>query len=126
MPKTVQAPSRKGMKLKTLPVSEKLKILDRIESGASMHMVCEEFDIKKSTFYDIRKAKDKLRSFSLAREDPENKSGSGSSTRRIRAIKYSELDAAVYKWYQQERSVGVSVRGIDIQSAAQRLATAMG
>lgn len=39
----VVLPSRKGLKLKTVPVSEKLKILDRIESGASTHIVFINF-----------------------------------------------------------------------------------
>ena len=52
MPKTPAMPSgRKGMKLKTLPIREKVKILDRIDSGASMQMVSKEFQKKCSKFY---------------------------------------------------------------------------
>lgn len=50
MCKSVAVPNRKGLKLKTLTVSEKFKILDCIDSGASMQMVCEEIGIKRSTF----------------------------------------------------------------------------
>ena len=75
MPKAVSVPSRKGQKIKAVSISEKLKILDRIYSGVSMPIVCEEFGIKKSTFYDIKKAKDKLRSFALSREDSQSKKG---------------------------------------------------
>ena len=64
--------TRKGMKLRTLPISEKVKILDRIDKEASMQMVCEEFGIKHSTFYDIKKARDKIKSFSLNMKDPGN------------------------------------------------------
>lgn len=36
---------------------------------------------------------------------------------------YQELEDAVLKWYHQERSVGLNVRGIELQNAAQRLRT---
>ena len=45
---------RKGMKLKSLSLQDKLKVLARIDAGASMRSVCAEFDIKSSTFYDIK------------------------------------------------------------------------
>ena len=57
--RTPSASSSKGMKLKTLPITEKLKVIDRIESRLSMHVVCEEFGIKKSTYYDFKKNKKK-------------------------------------------------------------------
>lgn len=88
-------------------------------------MVCEEFGIKESTFCEICKAKDKLCSFPLICDDP-NSSQDGSASKRMRKMKYSELDKTVYKWYKQERSVGVSIRGVDIQSATQWLASQMG
>ena len=94
MPKCVATPSRKGMKLKTLPVSEKLKILDQMEAGASMQMVCEEFDIKKSTFCDIKKAKEKLHQFASCHDDPNSDGSSGPvsdlATKRIRSLKFSD------------------------------------
>ena len=86
-------------------------------------MVCEEFQIKKSTFYDIKKAKEKIRKFALSREEGWEKS---KPTKRIKSLKYDELDAAVYKWYKQERAVSIEVRGIDIQDAAMRLAEHLG
>lgn len=115
--------SRKGMKLKTLSINDKRKLLDRVDAGASMRMMCEEFDIKTSTFYDIKKNKEKIRRHSLTLDDP------GSSTKqkkRIRAVKHVDLDEAVYRWYKQERASNVSVRGIDIQHAAGRLAEHLG
>ncbi|KAG0711888.1 hypothetical protein GWK47_019634 [Chionoecetes opilio] len=43
--------SRKGMKLKSLSLQEKVKVLARMDAGASMRAICAEFDIKSSTFY---------------------------------------------------------------------------
>lgn len=44
----------------------------------------------------------------------------------MHAIKYLELYVAVYKWYEQEHSVSVSIRGVDIQSAVLRLVSQIG
>ena len=101
MPKVVQ--SRKGLKLKNLPVSEKLKLLDDVDAGHSMLVLCEKYDIKKRTFYDIRRDKAKLRSYAAARDGDDGKKKN--LVKRIKALKYEELDAAVYKWYKQERLV---------------------
>ncbi|KAG0730350.1 putative OPA3-like protein CG13603 [Chionoecetes opilio] len=43
--------SRKGMKLKSLSLQERVKVLARMDAGASMCAICAEFDIKSSTFY---------------------------------------------------------------------------
>lgn len=53
--------TRKGMKLKYLSLEDKLKVLERVDSGATMQMVCVEFGVKPSTFYDIKKNRDKIR-----------------------------------------------------------------
>ncbi|KAG0715591.1 Nitric oxide-associated protein 1 [Chionoecetes opilio] len=39
------------MKLKSLSLQEKVKVLARMDAGASMRTICAEFDIKSSTFY---------------------------------------------------------------------------
>ena len=99
--KSVARPSRLGWKLKTLPVSEKLKILDDIEAGCSMLIAFERYGIKKSTFYDIRRDKQKIRDFASARGVQPGKT----PIKRIRTLKHEDLDEAVFKWYKQERSV---------------------
>ncbi|XP_063848225.1 uncharacterized protein LOC135093183 isoform X3 [Scylla paramamosain] len=53
--------TRKGIKLKYLSLEDKLKVLERVDSGATMQMVCVEFGVKPSTFYDIKKNRDKIR-----------------------------------------------------------------
>lgn len=49
------------MKLKYLSLEDKLKVLERVDSGATMQTVCIEFGVKPSTFYDIKKNRDKIR-----------------------------------------------------------------
>ncbi|KAG0694545.1 hypothetical protein GWK47_027191 [Chionoecetes opilio] len=45
--------SRKGMKLKSLSLQEKVKVLAGMDAGASMRAICAEFDIKSSRFYPL-------------------------------------------------------------------------
>lgn len=46
---------------KTLTLAEKCKILDSIESGKSLRKVGEQFNVSKSTIFDIKAKRDKIR-----------------------------------------------------------------
>ena len=117
------ASSRKGLKLKTLTIPEKAKVLDAIDDGMGMRHICERFALKPSTFYDIKKAREKIRKRASELEDA---GGSKKVPRRIKSAKYADLDAAVFKWYKQQRAGGVKVRGVDLQDAALRLSRHLG
>ena len=49
-----------SLKLKrvTLTVSQKLRIIDRLDSGETAGIIMSEFSISRSTVSDVRKAKD--------------------------------------------------------------------
>ncbi|KAG7158270.1 Tigger transposable element-derived protein 7-like 37 [Homarus americanus] len=49
----------------TISVNQKLELIRKLEAGASVARVCDEYGVKKQTVSDIRKAKDKLTAFSL-------------------------------------------------------------
>ena len=87
--KSVAKQSRLGSKVKTISIEEKLKILDDIDAGLSMPIVCECYAIKKSTFYDIRRDKQKIRDFAAARGK--------ASVKRMKTLKHGDLDEAVFK-----------------------------
>lgn len=48
---------------KTLTLAEKCKILDTIESGKSIRQVGEQFKVSKSTIFDIKAKKNKIRKY---------------------------------------------------------------
>ena len=48
---------------KTLTLAEKSKILDYIDAGKSTRKIAEMFFVPKSTVFDIKKNKDKIRTF---------------------------------------------------------------
>lgn len=46
--------------------------------------------------------------------------------KRTTGAKYGDVDDAVYMWYQEKRSAGVPVRGVELQAAAERFAQCFG
>lgn len=110
------------MKLKTLTLAEKMKLLDRVDAGATMKKICEEFDLRPSTFYDIKKNREKIREHSLSLKEANS---TRNSLKRIKVMKNPGLNEAVYNWYEQQHASGVNVRGVDIQHAAIKIAENM-
>ncbi|KAG7155529.1 Tigger transposable element-derived protein 7-like 31, partial [Homarus americanus] len=119
-----KTPKRKYV---TLSVNQKLELIRKLEAGASVSRVCDEYGVKKQTVSDIRKAKDKLIAFSLKYNvDATSKSSSVGARKRMRVAKATNLEEAVTKWFVQQRSCGNVVRGVEIQAAAVKLASHMG
>lgn len=110
-------------KYTTLNLEEKMKVLSRIEAGRSLKSVMDEFGISKSTFYDIKKNKKLILDFVLKQDMP---LVGAEKRKRTTGAKYGDVDDAVYMWYQQKRSAGVSVRGVELQAAAERFAQCFG
>ena len=106
-----------------LTVKQKLELIRKLESGATVAQVCEEYGVKKQTVSDIRKQKESLEQFTVKYGGA---SASGSERRTMKPSKIMDLDAAVYKWYSQQRSCGVPVRGVDLATGAGKLAEQMG
>lgn len=102
---------------------EKMKMLSRIEAGRSLKSVMGEFGISKSMFYDIKKNKKLILDFVLKQDMPLL---GAEKRKRTTGAKYSDVDNAVYMWYQQKRSAGVPVRGVELQAAAERFAQCLG
>ena len=76
-------------KLVTLSVNKKLELIRKLEAGASVKSVCEEYGVKKQTVSDIRKAKDKLLAFSLKYNVVEGRENSSVGGRkRMRETKF--------------------------------------
>ena len=48
-----------------LSIQDKLELLKKLDSGYSVAKVCEEYGVKKQTVSDIRRARAKLKAYSL-------------------------------------------------------------
>ena len=117
--------SKRTAKPVHLSVAQKLELIRKLESGKSVAEVCEEYGVKKQTVSDIRKAKEKLQGY--ATKFSVSGSAQGDPGRKhMKSAKSVDLDAAVYKWYCQERACGVEVRGVELASSATKLARQLG
>ncbi|CAM1324768.1 Uncharacterised protein r2_g3362 [Pycnogonum litorale] len=96
-----------------LSIGDKLELIKKLESGVSVARVCEIYGVKKQTVSDIRKAKDKLRKYAVKFnvDSSKDKKGVIHVRRHIKDPQSKELEEAVFKWYVQQRSVKVNVRG---------------
>ncbi|CAI9720180.1 transposable element-derived 7-like 10 [Octopus vulgaris] len=110
----------------TLSVIQKLELIKKLEAGASVTSICVQYGIKKQTVSGIRKAKDKLTTFSLKYNVAANSKLSVGARKRMRVAKDTNLEEAVTKWFIHQRSCGNNIRGVEIQSAAVKLARDMG
>lgn len=110
-----------------LSVAQKLELIRKIDGGKSVAQMCVEYGVKKQTISDIRRAKEKLQSYAVKYSvSHTNKGGSSSGRKHMKVSQLVDLDTAVYKWYIQQRSVAVCVRGVEIASSAAKLAAHMG
>ena len=111
-----------------LCVMQKLEVIKKLEKDSSVPSVCEKYGFKKQTVSDIRKIKDKLMKYaaSCCVDASSSKSGKVSNRKHMKTGKDQALDAVVMKWYVQERSSGVNVRGVNLLTAATKLAAHLG
>ena len=108
--------------------SEKLELIKKLEWGASVVRVCDEYGLKKETVSGSFRSMDRLTSYAMKFDVAPSKDRKGDVHKRkhTKVPKRRELEEAVYKWYVQQRSVSVNVRGLEIADAANKLACHMG
>ena len=107
-----------------ISVQKKLELLRKLEAGRSVKSLCAEFGVSKQCVSDIKKSKAALEKYSsdYCVDVTSAKGKSGGPRKHMKTGKSSDLDAAVIKWYTQQRALGVNVRGVELISAAERLA----
>jgi hypothetical protein len=109
-----------------LSVTQKLELIEKLEGGVTVARVCEIYSVKKQTVSDICKNKKKLNGVCIKIQCSKTISTVGGSRKHMKVAEDKILDEAVYKWFVQQRSSGVVVRGVELKSAAERLAKHMG
>nr|XP_045611407.1 tigger transposable element-derived protein 7-like [Procambarus clarkii] len=103
-----------------LSIEQKLDMIEKHERGYSVTRLAAEFNVGKSTVCDIKRQKDDIRKF-LASSD----SGALNKRKTIKGSANTNLDEAVYKWFNQERSVGIPLGGDAIKTAGDKFAQKM-
>ena len=110
----------KSVKRVKSSVVKKLELIKDIDKGATVENVCEKYGVKRQTVSDIRKSKKMLEKFAASHciDAASFKSGKFGNRKNMKTGKEESLNAAVMKWYVQERSNDVNVRGTEILAAA--------
>ena len=93
---------------KGLSMEDKLKIIERLEEGASYGKIAKEFAIGRSTVVYIKKKKDHVRLFVSTLD-----TRAALKRKNLRVAKDVPHEAAVYQWY-----VGETVKGIYVTGSA--------
>jgi len=82
----------------TLTLKDKGEILSKIDSGAKVNQLMEEYGIGRSTIYDITKNRQKIEDFlKTALTGPGKR-------QTLREGENVEVEEAVYTWFLQERN----------------------
>ena len=91
---------------KGLSMEDKLKIIERLEEGASHRKVAKEYGISQSTVGYIKKKKDHVRLFVSTLD-----TRAALKRKNLRVAKDVPHEAAVYQWYVDETVKGIFVTG---------------
>ena len=109
----------KNSKQRSLTIGQKMEVIEMIEQKISPKLIRAIYELKSSTFYDIKKNADKIKEY--AKENQCMMSNRW-DRRSMKGMGFPEIEKAVYNWFLQQKNAGVAVRGVDIQDTAQRFA----
>lgn len=123
-PKKVHRKARTGKDchLRLCPLNKRYRFVIKLML-VSQRKLFVEFDLKSKIFYDTKKSKQKIRDYSLTLDDAGKVK---KSKKRMTSPKYEMLHQTVFKWYKQERATSIPVCGMEMQSAAEYLASQLG
>ncbi|KAG7158685.1 Tigger transposable element-derived protein 7-like 12, partial [Homarus americanus] len=119
--KVTKPPTKGKRKRVVLSINDKLKILNQLKEGRSVASLAAKYNVEVPTVKDLRHNQDRIK-FDISEKGKE----ATSIRKTLKLPKDSGLEESVYRWFSQQRSSGVPVRGCDIQHAAERLAQHLG
>lgn len=102
-------------KLKSLPLVEKLKLIEIIESGRSVKDVAEEYAMNRNTLHYILKNKEKIR-------DAVNSNPGTGCFKRIKPTKSPELEQRVLNFMYESRLKNERISGNVVKTMALEIA----
>ena len=119
-----QDEAKKKRKRVHLTIQKKLDLLKKLEAGRSVISLCAEFGVSKQCVSDTKKSKAAILAYSTQRciDAASAKGKHGAPRKHMTTGKHTDLDTAVIKWYTQQRSVGVNVRGVEIIRTSEEMA----
>ncbi|XP_045411434.1 uncharacterized protein LOC123641040 [Lemur catta] len=105
---------KKKRKHLCLSIAQKVKLLEKLDSGVSVKRLAEEYGVGMTTIYDLKKQKDKLLKFYA--ESDEQKLMKNRKT--LHKAKNEGLDRVLKEWIRQRRSEHLPLNGMLIMKQA--------
>ena len=107
-----------------LSLAQKLELLKKLDSGHTVAQVCNIYGAKEQTVNDIKRSREKLEKYLVpfCIDASSSKGKEGRPRKHMRTGQQTQLNEAVLKWFRQQKSSGVLVRGVELLSAARTLA----
>lgn len=99
----------KPRKLKSLTIGKKLEILKKVENRVNRKIICQEYDIPKSTLCTIIKNKDTIAKFGAEVNNP-------CVVKRNKPKK--KVNTALIKWFEASRKANLPISGPILQQKA--------
>lgn len=104
-----------SMKRKTLTIDEKVQILKELDSGLKNSDICKKYNLSSSTVSTILKNKEKFVSATCRNE-----------CKKLKTCVKADLDAALIKWFQAQRSANFPISGPILKIQAEKFAERFG
>ena len=98
----------------TLPLSEKLKVLQRLDKGESLQKIAKELNVGVTTIKDWRKNRKDIESCTVTVEGEK----ALKSRKTLKKPKLELLDNALWIWFCQERRKGTPLSGPIVKEKA--------
>ena len=97
-------------KKSVMTLDRKREIIGKIEEGVSMTAIMAQYNVAKSTLYDIRKSAGSVKKFhdDFAKETKHKK-----ERKTMKKPSFPSVDEATFRWVKQQRTAGVMVRGVE-------------
>lgn len=106
-------------KRKAISLATKVSLLESVQSGMKKGDVAKKFDIQPSTLSTILHHRQKIM-------EDWSRSGSLSQRKKIRAVKYDNIDQALLQWFTEQRAHGAPISGPLLLEKAKQFAEELG
>ena len=98
----------------SLTIFQKVEILKKLQHGSSVKMIQEEYNVGKSTIYDLGSDKEKILQYAAECES----ANLMKNIKTMKPAKFEELDRVLYEWFKQRRSEGIPISGFILREKA--------
>jgi transposase-like protein len=89
-------------KRKSLSIEQKVDLLRKLDNGASVKRLCEEYSVGSSTVYDLKKQQCELLKFYADSDSPK----AMSSRKTLHTSRVKDVDRVSFEWFRQRRIEG--------------------